>query len=252
MSKRGHAFGIDIGGSGVKGAAVDLATGELIQERIKVATPQPATPAAVAETVAKVVAQAGWDGPVGITMPSVVIGGLVRSAANIDKTWIGADARALFSTALGGREVTVLNDADAAGLAEDTYGAAKDLHGLVMLLTFGTGIGSAIMYNGVLVPNSELGHIEVDGREAEHRAAASIKDRQGLSYPEWAVEVSKVLVTLENLFWPNVFVAGGGISRDHHEWIPLLTNRTPVVAADLKNTAGIVGAAMAVSSGIAP
>ncbi|MGV9410057.1 polyphosphate--glucose phosphotransferase [Nocardia sp. NPDC003693] len=252
MSKRGHAFGIDIGGSGVKGAAVDLATGELVQERIKVATPQPATPAAVAETVAKVVAQAGWDGPVGITMPSVVIGGLVRSAANIDKTWIGVDARALFSTALGGREVTVLNDADAAGLAEDTYGAAKDLHGLVVLLTFGTGIGSAIMYNGVLVPNSELGHIEVDGREAEHRAAASIKDRQGLSYPEWAAEVSKVLVTLENLFWPNVFVAGGGISRDHHEWIPLLTNRTPVVAADLKNTAGIVGAAMAVSSGIAP
>lgn len=252
MSKRGHAFGIDIGGSGVKGAAVDLATGELVQERIKVATPQPATPAAVAETVAKVVAQAGWDGPVGITMPSVVIGGLVRSAANIDKTWIGVDARALFGTALGGREVTVLNDADAAGLAEDTYGAAKDLHGLVVLLTFGTGIGSAIMYNGVLVPNSELGHIEVDGREAEHRAAASIKDRQGLSYPEWAAEVSKVLVTLENLFWPNVFVAGGGISRDHHEWIPLLTNRTPVVAADLKNTAGIVGAAMAVSSGIAP
>jgi polyphosphate glucokinase len=252
MSARGHGFGIDIGGSGVKGAAVDLSTGELVQERVKVATPQPSTPNAVAEAAAKVVAQAGWDGPVGLTLPSVVIGGVVRTAANIDKSWIGTDARALFSIALGGREVTVLNDADAAGLAEDRYGAAKDLYGSVMLLTFGTGIGSAVLYNGVLVPNTELGHIEVGGHEAEHIAAASIKDREGLSYAEWAAEVSKVLVTLENLFWPNVFVAGGGISRDYAEWIPLLTNRTPVVPADLKNTAGIVGAAMAVSAGIAP
>ncbi|MFE5285353.1 polyphosphate--glucose phosphotransferase [Nocardia sp. NPDC056611] len=252
MSDPGHAFGIDIGGSGVKGAEVDLATGELVYERIKIATPHPATPNAVAESVAKLVAQAGWEGPVGITMPSVVLHGQVRTAANIDKTWIGIDARHLFSVALGGRDVTVLNDADAAGMAEDRYGAAKDLSGLVMLLTFGTGIGSAVMYNGVLMPNSELGHIEVDGREAEHRAAASVKDRVGMSYPEWAVEVSKVLVTLENLFWPNVFVAGGGISRDHQEWIPLLTNRTPVVPAALRNTAGIVGAAMAVSAGIAP
>ncbi|MTE13713.1 polyphosphate--glucose phosphotransferase [Nocardia aurantiaca] len=252
MSDPGHAFGIDIGGSGVKGAEVDLATGELIYERIKIATPHPATPNAIAEAVAKLVAQSGWSGPVGITMPSVVLRGLVRTAANIDKTWIGIDARHLFSVALGGREVTVLNDADAAGMAEDRYGAAKDLDGLVMLLTFGTGIGSAVLYNGVLVPNSELGHIEVDGREAEHRAAASVKDRVGMSYPEWAWEVSKVLVTLENLFWPNVFVAGGGISRDYQEWIPLLTNRTPVVPAALRNTAGIVGAAMAVSAGIAP
>ncbi|MBL1079669.1 ROK family protein [Nocardia sp. 2] len=252
MSARGHAFGIDIGGSGVKGAEVDLATGALVHERIKVPTPHPATPAAVAEAVSKLVAQAGWDGPVGITLPSVVIGGVAHSAANIDKTWIGTDARTLFSTALGGREVTVLNDADAAGLAEDRYGAAKDLDGLVMLLTFGTGIGSAVMYHGTLMPNTELGHLEVDGMEAEHRAAASIKDRDGLTYPEWAAEVSKVLVTLENLFWPNVFVAGGGISRDYQEWIPLLTNRTPVVPADLKNAAGIVGAAMAVSAGIAP
>ncbi|NNH71150.1 ROK family protein [Nocardia uniformis] len=252
MSARGHAFGIDIGGSGVKGAAVDLATGELVQERIKIPTPQPATPNAVAEAVAKLVAQAGWDGPVGITLPSVIIGGVARSAANIDKSWIGTDARALFSAALGGRRVTVLNDADAAGLAEDRYGAAKELSGLVVLLTFGTGIGSAVMYNGVLMPNSELGHLEVAGREAEHRAAASIKDRDGLTYPQWAAEVSKVLVTLEDLFWPNVFVAGGGISRDHQEWIPLLTNRTPVVAARLRNSAGIVGAAMAIDAGIAP
>lgn len=252
MSARGHAFGIDIGGSGVKGAAVDLATGELVHERIKISTPHPSTPAAVAEAVAKLVTEAGWEGPVGITLPSVIIGGVARTAANIDKAWIGTDARALFSTALGGQSVTVLNDADAAGLAEDRYGAASELSGLVMLLTFGTGIGSAVMYNGVLMPNSELGHIEVGGMEAEHRAAASIKDRDGLTYPQWAEEVSKVLVTLENLFWPNVFVAGGGISRDYEQWIPLLTNRTPVVAADLKNTAGIVGAAMAVDAGIAP
>lgn len=252
MSDPGHAFGIDIGGSGVKGAEVDLATGELCYERIKIETPHPSTPNAVAESVAKVVAQSGWSGPVGITMPSVVLHGQIRTAANIDKTWIGIDARHLFSVALGGREVTVLNDADAAGMAEDRYGAAKDLDGLVMLLTFGTGIGSAVMYNGVLMPNSELGHIEVDGREAEHRAAASVKDRVGMTYPEWAREVSKVLVTLENLFWPNVFVAGGGISRDYQEWIPLLSNRTPVVPAVLRNTAGIVGAAMAVSGGIAP
>lgn len=252
MSVAGHAFGIDIGGSGVKGGEVDLATGELVHDRIKIATPQPSTPKAVAETVAKIVAQAGWDGPVGITIPSVVIGGVVRTAANIDKGWVDTDARALFSQALGGREVTVLNDADAAGLAEDRYGAAMEHTGLVMLLTFGTGIGSAVMYNGMLVPNTELGHMDVHGKEAEHRAASSVKERDGLSYHKWAKEVSKVLVALENLFWPNVFVAGGGISRDYQEWIPLLTNRTPVVPATLRNTAGIVGAAMAVSAGIAP
>lgn len=252
MSARGHAFGIDIGGSGVKGAAVDLATGELVHQRIKIATPQPATPHAVAETVADLVAQAGWDGPVGITLPCVVLDGVARSAANVDPAWIGTDARTLFSASLGGREVTVLNDADAAGMAEDRYGAAKDFDGLVLLLTFGTGIGSAVLYNGTLVPNSELGHVEIGGMEAEHRAAASIKDRDGLSYQQWAVQVSTVLIGLENLFWPKVFVAGGGISRDAAQWIPLLTNRTPVIPANLKNTAGIVGAAMAINAGIAP
>ncbi|WP_280452556.1 polyphosphate--glucose phosphotransferase [Nocardia cyriacigeorgica] len=252
MSARGHAFGIDIGGSGVKGAAVDLATGELVHQRIKIATPQPATPHAVAETVADLVAQAGWDGPVGITLPCVVLDGVARSAANVDPAWIGTDARTLFSASLGGGEVTVLNDADAAGMAEDRYGAAKDFDGLVLLLTFGTGIGSAVLYNGTLVPNSELGHVEIGGMEAEHRAAASIKDRDGLSYQQWAVQVSTVLIGLENLFWPKVFVAGGGISRDAAQWIPLLTNRTPVIPANLKNTAGIVGAAMAIDAGIAP
>ncbi|WP_216907132.1 ROK family protein [Nocardia sp. NBC_01377] len=252
MSARGQAFGIDIGGSGVKGAAVDLATGELVHERVKIATPQPSTPAAVAAAVAELVAEAAWDGPVGVTLPAVVLGGVARTAANIDKDWIGTDTRALFSEALGGRAVTVLNDADAAGLAEDRYGAAKDFDGLVLLLTFGTGIGSALLYHGTLVPNTELGHLEIGGIETEHRAAASIKDRDGLSYPQWAAEVSTVLIGLENLFWPDIIVAGGGISRDADQWIPLLTNRTPVLPAHLRNTAGIVGAAMAIASGLLP
>lgn len=252
MSARGHAFGIDIGGSGVKGAAVDLATGDLVHERIKIATPQPSTPQAVADAVAKLVAQAQWDGPVGITLPSVMLDGVARTAANIDKAWVGTDARALFSATLDGREVTVLNDADAAGLAEDRYGAAKDFAGLVLLLTFGTGIGSALLYHGTLVPNTELGHLEIGGMETEHRAAASVKDREGLTFAQWAAEVSTVLIGLENLFWPKVIVAGGGISRDADQWIPLLTNQTPVIPADLRNTAGIVGAAMAIDAGIAP
>lgn len=252
MSNRGQAFGIDIGGSGVKGAVVDLATGDLAHERIKIATPHPATPNAVAETVAKLVAQADWDGPVGITLPSVMVNGIARTAANIDPSWVDTDARQLFSLALGGREVMVLNDADAAGMAEDQFGAAKNIQGLVMLLTFGTGIGSALLYHGTLMPNTEFGHMDVHGKEAEHRAASSVKERKKLSYKEWAAEVTKVLVALENLLWPDVFVAGGGISRDAEAWIPLLGNRTPVVAAHLRNTAGIVGAAMAVDAGIAP
>ncbi|WP_336081786.1 polyphosphate--glucose phosphotransferase [Nocardia sp. SSK8] len=252
MSARGHAFGIDIGGSGVKGALVDLATGLLTHDRIKIATPHPATPEAVAGAVAELVAKAGWDGPVGLTMPCVVLDGHARTAANIDPAWIGTDTRALFSAALGGRPVTVVNDADAAGLAEDRYGSARDLHGLTIMLTFGTGIGSALLYDGTLVPNSELGHILVGADEAEHLAAASIKDREELDYPAWARRVSTVLTTIEDLFWPKVFIAGGGISRDHEQWIPLLTNRTPVIPAVLKNTAGIVGAAMAIDAGLAP
>ncbi|BAH55056.1 polyphosphate--glucose phosphotransferase [Rhodococcus opacus] len=250
MAKTG--FGVDVGGSGVKGGVVDLETGELIGDRIKLLTPQPSTPEAVAKTVAEIIRQAGWDGPVGITLPSVVTGGVARSAANIDKGWIGTDARALFSDALGGTRVTVLNDADAAGMAEDALGAGKDAKGVVILLTFGTGIGSAILHDGVLLPNTEFGHMEVDGKEAEHRAASSVKEKKDLSYKEWAAEVSRVLTRFENLLWPDLFIAGGGISRKHEKWIPHLTNRTPVVPAALLNTAGIVGAALAVETGIAP
>lgn len=243
-----RGFGVDVGGSGIKGALVDLETGELVEERIKIETPHPATPAAVAATVAEIVSRAGWDGPVGITLPSVVTAGIARTAANIDPSWIGTDARALFSAALGGRDVVVLNDADAAGIAEDRFGAGKDVDGVVVLLTFGTGIGSAIMHHGVLLPNTELGHMEVDGKEAEHRAASSIKDEKDLSYKEWAAEVTRVLRRYEDLLWPDLFIAGGGISRKHDKWIPRLENKTPVVPAALLNTAGIVGAALATTN----
>ncbi|MGW0175241.1 polyphosphate--glucose phosphotransferase [Rhodococcus sp. NPDC003322] len=245
-----RGFGIDVGGSGVKGGVVDLDTGQLIGDRIKILTPQPATPTAVAATVADIVRQAGWDGPVGITLPAVVTAGVARTAANIDGTWIGTDANALFSGALGGRAVTVLNDADAAGVAEDRYGAGKDVDGVVVLLTFGTGIGSAILNHGVLLPNTEFGHMEVDGKEAEHRASSAAKETKDLSYKEWAKEVSRVLTRYEDLLWPDLFIAGGGISRKAEKWIPHLTNRTPVVAASLQNTAGIAGAALAAVTSI--
>ncbi|QNG19054.1 ROK family protein [Rhodococcus triatomae] len=247
-----HGFGVDVGGSGVKGALVDLDTGELVGDRIKILTPQPSTPDAVADTVAEITRLAGWSGPVGVTIPGVVTGGIARTAANIDPSWIGTDARALFGDALGGRAVTVLNDADAAGLAEDTFGAGRDRRGLTILLTFGTGIGSALLHDGVLIPNTEFGHMEVHGKEAEHRAASSVKEDHDLSYKDWAKQVSKVLIRFEELLWPDLFIAGGGISRKHDKWIPHLTNRTPVVPAALRNTAGIVGAALAVEAGIAP
>jgi polyphosphate glucokinase len=241
---RRRAFGVDVGGSGIKGGIVDLDTGQLIGERFKLLTPQPATPAAVAKTIAAVVNEFGWSGPLGVTYPGVVTNGVARTAANVDKSWIGANARDIISSELG-QQVVVLNDADAAGLAEERYGAGKDTTGIVVLLTFGTGIGSAVIHNGILLPNTEFGHLEVGGKEAEHRAASSIRDNRGWSYKRWAKEVTKVLIALEDALWPELFIAGGGISRKADKWVPLLENRTPVVAAALQNTAGIVGAAMA-------
>ena len=244
-STTGQAMGVDVGGSGVKGAIVDLQTGRLIGERFRLQTPQPATPEAVTRTVAEVVAHFGWTGPLGVTYPGVVVDGVVHTAANVDKAWLGVDVAQAYRAALGGRPVTVLNDADAAGLAEQRYGAGRNRDGVVVLLTFGTGIGSAVIHNGILLPNTEFGHIEVGGKEAEHRAASSVKERKGWGYRRWTKEVSKVLVAVENAIWPDLFIAGGGISRKADKWLPLLTNRTPVVAAELLNTAGIVGAAMA-------
>ncbi len=240
--------GVDIGGSGVKGAIVDLRDGSLVGERVRIETPQPATPEAVAATVKKIVDQLSWVGPVGVTLPAVVTDGVARTAANIDPAWIGCDAAALFSAALDGRTATVLNDADAAGLAEDRYGAGRDASGVVVLLTFGTGIGSAVLNNGILLPNTEFGHLEVDGKEAEQRAAASVREHDDLSWKEWSKEVSLVLERFEALLWPDLFIAGGGVSRKADKWIPRLTCRTKVVAAELENTAGIVGAAMAANA----
>jgi len=245
-----QSFGIDVGGSGIKGGIVDLDTGQLVGDRYKLLTPQPATTSAVAKTIAAVVNEFGWTGPLGVTYPGVVTHGIVRTAANVDKKWIGTNAGDIISSELNGQEIAVLNDADAAGLAEERYGAGKDTTGVVVVLTFGTGIGSAVIHNGILLPNTEFGHLEVGGKEAEHRAASSVRDNRGLSYEKWAKQVTKVLVAIENAMWPELFIAGGGISRKADKWVPLLENRTPVVAATLQNTAGIVGAAMAATSDV--
>ncbi|MCV7090334.1 polyphosphate--glucose phosphotransferase [Mycobacterium interjectum] len=245
-----RGFGIDVGGSGIKGGIVDMDTGLLIGERIKLLTPQPATPSAVAKTIAEVVRGFGWSGPLGVTYPGVVTHGVVQTAANVDRAWIGTNARDVISAELDGQEVVILNDADAAGLAEEHYGAGRNRSGLVVLLTFGTGIGSAVIHNGTLIPNTEFGHLEVGGKEAELRAASSVKERNGWSYEKWTKQVTRVLVAIENAIWPDLFIAGGGISRKADKWLPLLENRTPVVAAALQNTAGIVGAAMAATSDV--
>jgi polyphosphate glucokinase len=241
----GHPFGIDFGGSGIKGAPVDLEKGDFTEDRKKIATPQPSTPEAVALVFAELTAMfAPSDAPVGVTVPGVVKRGVVWSAANIDKAWIETDADALFTKALD-RDVHVVNDADAAGLAEVTYGAAKGHQGLVLVTTLGTGIGSALIYRGVLVPNTELGHLEIDGYDAETRAASSIKDREELSYEEWAVDrLTPYYRTLERLFSPDLFVVGGGVSRKAEKFLPHIGIRTPIVAAQLENKAGIVGAAL--------
>lgn len=246
-----QALGIDVGGSGVKGGIVDLATGALVGERFKLLTPQPATPEAVSATIAEVAAHFDWNGPLGVTYPGVVVNGVVHTAANVDKAWLGCNVAEVIGDALGGRPVTVLNDADAAGLAEMRFGAGRGQQGVVILLTFGTGIGSALIHHGVLLPNTEFGHLEVGGKEAEHRAASSVKERKEWSYNRWAEEVTRVLVAIENALWPDLFIAGGGISRKADRWLPLLANRTPVVAAGLQNQAGIVGVAMAAAEAAA-
>ena len=240
-----RALGVDVGGSGVKGAIVDLDTGQLIGDRFRLETPQPATPEAVTRTVAEVVRHFDWTGPLGVTYPGVVVDGVVQTAANVDKSWIGRNVAQEMSTAMGGQPVTVLNDADAAGLAEQRYGAGRNRDGVVVLLTFGTGIGSAVIHHGILLPNTEFGHIQVGRREAEKRAASSVMERKGWSFRKWTRQVTRVLVAVENAIWPDLFIVGGGISKKADKWIPLLKNRTPVVAAELLNTAGIVGAAMA-------
>lgn len=245
-----RGFGVDIGGSGIKGSPVDIEAGVLAEERLRIPTPQPSTPDAVADAVAEIVEKFAWTGPVGVTLPCVIKDGTALTAANIDKGWIGTDAQALFAERLGRDrdEIVVLNDADAAGVAEMKVGAGAGHQGQVVVLTFGTGIGSAMFIDGKLVPSTEFGHIEVDGHDAESQAAASVKDDLELSYEEWAPRVTRYVQSLEKFLWPDLLIAGGGVSRKGHKWIPLLETRTPVVAAALRNDAGIVGAAMAAAS----
>ena len=238
-----HPFGIDFGGSGIKGAPVDLATGEFAEKRTRVETPAGGRPDAVADVVAELVAAGAAPGtPVGVTVPGVVVHGVVRTAANIDKSWIGTDAVKLFRRQLD-RDVVVVNDADAAGLAEARYGAARDQDGLVVVTTLGTGIGTALVYDGALVPNSELGHLEIDGKDAETQAANSVREQRDLSWEEWAALLSRYYQTLERLLSPELFVVGGGVSKHADKYLPLLQIDTPIVPATLRNTAGIVGAA---------
>jgi polyphosphate glucokinase len=237
-------LGIDIGGSGIKAAPVDVTTGTLTAERVKVPTPRPALPDAVAGAVKELVADFRWSGPIGMTFPGVVIGGVTRTAANLDPAWIGLDARALFGKAAG-TEVSLLNDADAAGVAEMTFGAGAGVPGTVLLLTFGTGIGSALFTDGRLVPNTEFGHIEVHGQDAEERASERARELHDLSWGKWAGRVDDYLGHVEGLVWPSLFIIGGGISRKADKFIPLLSNvRARIVPAVMQNNAGIVGAAM--------
>jgi polyphosphate glucokinase len=239
-----QGFGVDIGGSGIKGCPVDLDKGELIGERMRIDTPQPSTPEAVYDVVRQVLDGFGWTGQVGVTFPGVMKSGVAHTAANVDKGWIGTDVDAGLEALVPGA-VHTLNDADAAGLAEMRYGAGRDRRGVVLMLTFGTGIGSALFVNGTLVPNTEFGHIQVDGEDGERRASAAAKDREELSYPDWAQRVDRYLDVLEASVWPDLIIVGGGVSKKAHKWVPLLSTRTPVVPAELQNAAGIVGAALA-------
>jgi len=240
-----QSFGVDIGGSGIKGCTVDLAEGQLVGERVRIDTPQPSTPDAVYAVVAEVVGSFGWEREVGVTFPGVMKKGVAHTAANVDKSWIGVDIDAHLDRLVPSGDVHTLNDADAAGLAEMRYGAGRDRAGVVLMLTFGTGIGSALFVDGVLVPNTEFGHIEVDGEDGEKRASAAAREREELKYPEWAKRVDRFLDVLERSVWPDLIIVGGGVSKKADKWVPHLTTRTPVVAAQLLNDAGIVGAALA-------
>ena len=246
-----HGFGVDVGGSGIKGAPVDLERGVLAAERVRIETPQPATPQAVCDTVARVLEQSGApEGPFGLTLPSVVTSGTARTAANIDPSWVGTDVRALVRERTG-REAHVVNDADAAGLAEVRFGAARDVPGTVLVLTLGTGIGSALVRDGRLVPNTELGHLELDGHDAETRASDAARKREDLSWEQWAQRLQAYLRHVDALLWPDLVVLGGGVSKKSDKWLHLLDVRPELRPAELLNDAGIVGAALLAAEGLA-
>jgi polyphosphate glucokinase len=240
------ALGIDIGGSGIKGCPVNLVGGAFAAERLRTPTPSPSTPRAVARVVADLVASFGdraGAGAIGVTFPAVIQRGVARTAANVDKSWIGTDVERLLQSTLG-RPVRVVNDADAAGYAEVRFGAAKGATGTVFMATLGTGIGSALIVDGVLVPNTELGHLEVDGKDAETRAADSARERDDLSWQQWAKRLTKYFQAIERLLWPDLIVVGGGVSKKSDKFLSLIDVRTPIVASQLRNDGGIIGAAL--------
>ena len=245
VTKSKHqAVGVDIGGTGVKAALVDVRTGELFSDRVKLPTPEGGEPDAIRDAVVELVdrLEAPEGTPIGVTFPAIVRHGRTMSAANVSKAWIGLEAERLFEQALG-RDIHFVNDADAAGFAEDHYGAAKDAAGLVIMTTLGTGIGGAFIYNGVLIPNAELGHLEIDGHDAESRASNRAREREELSWEAWAERLQRYYTHLEFLFSPDLFVVGGGVSKSSELFLPLLTLDTPIVPAKLRNNAGIIGAA---------
>ncbi len=251
-AKAMHALGIDIGGTGIKAAPVDVDTGKLLVERKKIDTPRPALPDAVAAVVAELVTAFSWSGSVGITFPGVVTDGVTRTAAILDQAWVGLDAATLLGQAAG-NPVRVLNDADAAGVAEMTFGAGVGVQGTVLMLTFGTGIGSALFNRGVLVPNTEFGHIEIRGRDAESRASERAKNEHDLGWGKWAERVEESLQHVEALLSPSLIIVGGGVSKQADKWVPRLTGiRAPIVPAAMQTDAGIVGAAMATASASVP
>lgn len=244
------AIGIDIGGTGIKGAVVDVAAGKLLGDRVKLPTPEGGEPNDIVDTVNQVIEKLGGMGrktPLGVCFPAVVIKGKTLSAANVSKNWIGLEAEKLFEKSLD-RDIRFVNDADAAGYAETLYGAAEKHKGLVIMTTLGTGIGSAILYKGVLLPNVELGHIELDGVDYETMASYSAKEREDLSWEDWAVRLQRYYSALEAYFHPDLFIVGGGVSKEHEDFLPLLKLDTPIVPAALRNNAGILGAA-ALASG---
>lgn len=237
-------LGIDVGGSGIKAAPVDIATGTLRTERFRIPTPQPATPRAMLEIIGQLIEHFNWTGPIGCGFPAVVKNGTVHTAANIAPEWIGVNIEQDIAR-IAGTAVRVLNDADAAGLAEIRWGAGSNQQGVVLMLTFGTGIGSAVFLDGKLLPNTEFGHIEVRGKEGEAHAADSVRENEQLSWQQWAMRVDEYIDTMERLVWPDLIIVGGGVSSDAQHWLPLLTTRAPIVAAHMQNRAGIAGAALA-------
>ncbi len=237
-------LGIDVGGSGIKGAPVDIVTGELTADRLRIKTPKGAEPGPVADVVAEIAKSFNWSGPIGIGFPAPIKTGIAMMAANISEKWVGTNADELFTKTTGCPSTTV-NDADAAGLAEMEFGAGKGQPGTVIMITLGTGIGTAIFYRGKLLPNTEFGHLDMKGRDAEHRASDAVRQLEDLSWKKYARRLNKYLAEMEKLFWPDLFIVGGGISKKSEKYIPLLTIDTPVVPAQFLNEAGIVGAALA-------